>query len=84
MAKVTMYSKQWCPFCMRAKQLLKDKQVDFDEIDIGKHPELRDQMIQLSQRTTVPQVFINEHHVGGWDDLAAANASGELDKLLNT
>lgn len=84
MAKVIMYSKQWCPFCMRAKQLLNSKNVSFTEIDIGKQPELRPQMIELSQRTTVPQIFINEHHVGGWDDLSAANASGSLDKLLNS
>lgn len=84
MAKVTVYTKTWCPFCTQAKALLTQKGVNFDEINIGSDPQLREQMINLSGRHTVPQIFINEHHVGGCDDLLAANAQGELDRLLNT
>lgn len=84
MAKVIVYSKTWCPFCVRAKALLTQKSVDFEEINIGTEPEKRDEMIQLSGQHTVPQIFINEHHVGGCDELLAAEAQGELDRLLNT
>ncbi|MCU4677187.1 glutaredoxin 3 [Catenovulum sp. 2E275] len=84
MAKVTVYTKAWCPFCTRAKYVLTQKGVEFDEIDIGANPELREQMIELSGRQTVPQIFINEHHVGGCDDLLEADLDGELDRLLNT
>ncbi|MER2492478.1 glutaredoxin 3 [Catenovulum sediminis] len=84
MTKVTVYSKSWCPFCVRAKMLLQSKNIDFDEIDIGKQPEKRNEMIERSQRNTVPQIFINEHHVGGCDELLAADAQGTLDQLLNT
>ncbi|WP_143870470.1 glutaredoxin 3 [Catenovulum sediminis] len=84
MTKVTVYSKSWCPFCVRAKMLLQSKNIDFDEIDIGKQPEKRNEMIERSQRNTVPQIFINEHHVGGCDELLAAEAQGTLDQLLNT
>lgn len=84
MATVTVYSKSWCPFCRRAKALLIQKGVAFNEIDIDQQPEKRDEMIQLSGRSTVPQIFINEHHVGGCDDLFDAEYDGELDNLLNT
>ncbi|EWH10669.1 glutaredoxin 3 [Catenovulum agarivorans DS-2] len=83
MATVTIYSKGWCPFCRRAKALFMQKGVEFNEIDIDQQPEKRDEMIQLSGRSAVPQIFINEHHVGGCDDLFDAEYNGELDKLLN-
>ena len=83
MATVTVYSKGWCPFCRRAKALLTQKGVDFIEIDIDQQPEKRDEMTQRSKRNTVPQIFINEHHIGGCDDLFDAEYDGTLDKLLN-
>lgn len=79
---VRMYSTRFCPYCVRARMLLKRKGVEFEDIPVGNNPELWDEMSLRSGRDTVPQIFINEHHIGGYDDLAAANRSGELDKLL--
>ena len=83
MLKIEIYSKEVCPYCVRAKKLLAKKGVTFTEIDIAKQPELRDAMIQRTNgRQTVPQIFINDNHVGGCDDLYALEATGKLDGLL--
>ncbi|HTT06436.1 MAG TPA: glutaredoxin 3 [Steroidobacteraceae bacterium] len=82
-AAVLMYSKSWCPYCERAKALLRHKGVSFEEVDIETHPERREEMIQRSGRRTVPQIFIGERHVGGSDDLFGLEASGRLDRLLH-
>ena len=80
---VTIYSKSTCPYCAAAKDLLRQKGIAFEEIDIIGKPDLRQQMIQRADGgTTVPQVFIGERHVGGCDDLYALDRRGELDKLL--
>ena len=80
--EVLIYTTSWCPFCRRAKALLKEKGVAFTELDIEADPARRKAMIESSGRSTVPQIFINETHVGGSDDLAALDADGSLDKLL--
>ncbi len=80
--KVTIYTSGWCGFCMRAKALLDRKGVAYNEIDVDGHHAHREEMIQRSGRRTVPQVFIGEHHVGGSEDLVAADNSGELDRHL--
>jgi glutaredoxin 3 len=77
-----MYTKSWCPYCVRARALLQAKGVSIDEIDIEEHPDKRDEMILRSARRTVPQIFIGERHIGGSDDLHALNAAGGLDALL--
>jgi glutaredoxin 3 len=83
MAKVTMYTTGVCPYCVRAKQLLKAKGVaDIEEIRIDTNPEQRMKMMDMTQRRTVPQIFIGERHVGGCDDLEALNQAGQLDALL--
>ncbi|MCW8399748.1 glutaredoxin 3 [Legionella sp. PATHC038] len=82
MAEVIIYSTGYCPYCVRAKELLQQKQVSFTEIRVDVQPELRDEMISKSGRRTVPQIFINGQHVGGCDDLYALDAQGKLDKLL--
>ncbi|KTC82564.1 glutaredoxin 3 [Legionella cherrii] len=82
MAEVIIYSTAYCPYCVRAKELLQQKQVSFTEIRVDVQPELRDEMITKSGRRTVPQIFINGQHVGGCDDLYALDAQGNLDKLL--
>ncbi|CAM2915405.1 glutaredoxin Grx [Legionella steigerwaltii] len=82
MAEVIIYSTAYCPYCIRAKELLQQKHVSFTEIRVDIQPELRDEMITKSGRRTVPQIFINGQHVGGCDDLYALDAQGELDKLL--
>ena len=77
-----MYSKSWCPYCVRARSLLQAKGADIEEIDIEEPPDRRAEMISRSGRRTVPQIFIGERHIGGSDDLHALNAAGGLDALL--
>jgi glutaredoxin 3 len=82
-AKVEIYSTQYCPYCVRAKALLKGKGVGFEEIDVTDDPELRARMVALAGgRRTVPQIFINGEIIGGCDELYALERSGQLDLLL--
>lgn len=83
MAKIEVYSKDWCPYCTKAKALLRSKQLEYEEIDITSDAEGEQKMVTRSQRRTVPQIFIDERPVGGYDDLAQLNATGELNRLLN-
>ena len=83
MNTVRMYTTQVCPFCQRAKALLKQRGVTaIDEIRVDLHPAERDTMVQLTGRRTVPQIFIGETHVGGCDDLMALDQKGGLMPLL--
>ena len=82
MTNIEIYTKNYCPFCASAKHLLTTKGVSFTEYDVTYDAEGQQEMIQRSQRLTVPQIYIGGHHVGGYDDLAAADRSGELDRLL--
>ncbi len=83
MANIVMYSTAVCPYCMRAEQLLKSKGVSrIDKILIDQSPEKRDEMIERTGRRTVPQIFIGNTHVGGFDDLAALDREGNLMPLL--
>jgi glutaredoxin 3 len=83
MAKVEIYTKFMCPYCTRAKRLLEEKGANFEEYDITMGGPKRAEMLQRSNgRTTVPQIFIDDRHVGGSDDLAALNAAGKLEPLL--
>ncbi|WP_114943332.1 glutaredoxin 3 [Microvirga calopogonii] len=83
MPSITIYTKSWCPYCSAAKKLLAEKGVAFTEIDIEKKPETRAEMIQKANgRSTVPQIFIDEKHVGGCDDLYALDDRGQLEPLL--
>jgi glutaredoxin 3 len=82
-ARVRMYTTAICPYCIRAKQLLKARGVtDIDEVRVDLLPELREEMMQTTQRRTVPQIFIGDTHVGGCDDLYALDAAGKLAPLL--
>lgn len=82
-AKVTMYSTAICPYCVRAEALLKQRGVTaIDKIRIDQDPDERDRMIERTGRRTVPQIYIGERHVGGFDDLAALDRAGELVPLL--
>jgi glutaredoxin 3 len=82
MSAVVIYSSDWCPYCMRAKQLLAQKGVNFDEIKVDGKPELRAEMTRKAQQTSVPQIWIGSSHVGGCDDLYALERAGKLDALL--
>ena len=79
---VVMYTTSWCPYCERARKLLAAKNVTFSEIDIESAAERRAEMRNRSGRTSVPQIFIGDHHVGGSDDLHALEDAGKLDSLL--
>ena len=81
-AEVIMYSTRFCPYCMRARSLLKKKGVEYTEIKVGRDRELWDEMEQRSGQNTVPQIFINDESVGGYDDIAALDRQGELDQKL--
>lgn len=84
MAKVLMYSTAVCPYCTRAEQLLHSKGVsEIEKIRVDLQPEVRAAMIEKTGRRTVPQIFINGEHVGGYDDLASLNHTGKLDEMLN-
>ena len=83
MNAVRMYTTQVCPFCVRAKALLKQRGVgQIDEVRVDLDPDQRDQMIELTGRRTVPQIFIGNTHVGGCDELMALDRSGGLTTLL--
>lgn len=83
LAKVEIYTKMTCPYCIRAKMLLKRKGVDFDEIAVDFGGDKKQEMIQRANgRTTVPQIFIDGRHVGGCDDLFELESDGHLDELL--
>jgi glutaredoxin 3 len=77
-----MYTTSWCPYCDRARRLLKLKDVTYTEIDVESAPEKRTEMQNRSGRRSVPQIFIGDHHVGGSDDLHALEEAGKLDALL--
>ena len=83
MASVVIYTRPFCGYCARALGLLAQKGADFTEIDIGSEPGRKGEMIQKSGgRSTFPQIFIDDRHIGGCDDLLALDRRGELDRLL--
>jgi len=82
MQKVEIYTTAWCPYCHAAKSLLEEKGVAFEEVN-AEDPEIRMQMVQRANgRRTVPQIFVGDTHVGGYDDMAALERRGQLDPLL--
>lgn len=83
MPPIIVYTSPFCPYCFMAKRLLKDKGAAFEEIDVMMHPKRRAEMLQRSGgRTSVPQIFIGDTHVGGCDDLMALDSAGKLDPML--
>jgi len=82
MPAVVIYSSDYCPYCVRAKQLLSRKGVAFTEINVDGQPQLRAEMSRKAGRTSVPQIWIGDVHVGGCDDLYALERAGKLDVLL--
>jgi glutaredoxin 3 len=82
--KVLMYVAGWCPYCTRARSLLESKGVTFEEIDVEAVPGARAEMRSRTGRSTVPQVFIGENHVGGCEELQALDAAGRLDPMLRS
>ncbi|HXA34755.1 MAG TPA: glutaredoxin 3 [Steroidobacteraceae bacterium] len=80
--EVTLYTSDWCPYCRRARDLLMQKNLVFNEVNVEDEPKFREEMIARSNRRTVPQIFIGDKHVGGCDDLFELDRSGELDRLI--
>ncbi len=80
-APITIYTASWCGYCQRAKSLLRDRKLEFTEIDVESAASLREEMMTRSQRRTVPQIFIGARHIGGCDELLALERSGELDRI---
>ncbi|MEK7547927.1 MAG: glutaredoxin domain-containing protein [Patescibacteria group bacterium] len=84
MADVVIYTKSYCPFSMECKKFFKEKNIEFEEKEVVDDNPLGNEMIAKSGgRTDTPQVFINGHHIGSFDDVKALEAQGELDKMLN-
>ena len=83
MSHVTIYTTQHCPYCVSAKRLLSSKGITPDEIDVEQSPRHLAEMMQRSQRRTVPQIFVGKVHVGGFDDLARLDRKGQLEALLH-
>ncbi len=85
MAKIVMYTTAVCPYCINAKRLLGSKGVtEIEEVRVDVAPHLREEMMQKTGRRTVPQIYINDQHIGGFDDLHALDMAGGLDPLLAT
>jgi glutaredoxin 3 len=82
MSRILMYTTKWCPFCTMAKRLLSAKGVAVDEVAVDVDPVRRAEMMERTGRRTVPQIFIGEKHVGGFEEIAALDHKGELDPLL--
>ena len=85
MPRILMYCTKVCPYCVRAEQLLAKKGIASDTIEkirVDNHPEQRAEMMRITGRRTVPQIFIGDRHVGGFDDLSELDAAGELEPLL--
>jgi glutaredoxin 3 len=82
-SKITMYVSEYCSYCMAARMLLKKKGVEYEELLVGNDPALREEMIRRSNRTSVPQIFINDQAIGDFDELYELEVSGELDRMLN-
>ncbi len=82
MPNVLIYTTSYCPFCIQAKHLLMKKGIKYEEINVGADRQLREEMVQKSGRRTVPQIWINNYHVGGCDDLYALDRQGRLDEML--
>jgi GrxC family glutaredoxin len=79
--RVKLYTTTSCPFCTRAKRLLEARGIPFEEIDVGHDDALREEIMQRTGRRTVPQIFIDEHSIGGFEELAALDAAGKLAEL---
>jgi len=80
--EITIYSSAICPYCVMAKNFLKSRELSWNEVRVDTDPEARQKMLSLARRTSVPQIFIGEVHVGGYDDMMALHRAGKLDALL--
>lgn len=82
MPKVTMYSTRFCPYCMAARRLFESKAIEYTDISVDSSPQLRSEMMAKSGRHTVPQIWVGDTHIGGYDEVSHLAMQGELDALL--
>jgi len=82
--KIVMYCGRFCGYCTAAERLLQSKDAEYELIKVDDNPAMFEHMMEITGRRTIPQIFIDERHVGGFDDLSALNQSGELDTLLKS
>ncbi len=80
--KIVMYSGRFCGYCTAAERLLQSKNAEYELIKVDEDPAMFEHMMEITGRRTIPQIFIGEHHIGGFDDLSALNQTGKLDTLL--
>jgi glutaredoxin 3 len=80
--KIIIYSGRFCGYCTAAERLFQSKKAEYELIKVDENPEQFEHMMEITGRRTIPQIFIDDYHVGGFDDLAALNQSGKLDELL--
>jgi glutaredoxin 3 len=81
--KIIIYSGRFCGYCTAAERLFQSKKAEYELIKVDENPEQFEHMMEITGRRTIPQIFIDDYHVGGFDDLAALNQSGKLDELLS-
>jgi glutaredoxin 3 len=81
---IKIFSTRFCGYCVAAERLFKSKGVDYELVKVDEDPAMFEQMMEMTGRRSVPQIFIGDHHVGGFDDLSALNQTGELDDLLQS
>jgi glutaredoxin 3 len=81
---IKIYSTQFCGYCVAAERLFKSKSLDYELIKVDEDPAMFEHMMEVTGRRSVPQIFIGDHHVGGFDDLTSINQTGELDNLLQS
>jgi len=82
--KIIIYSGRFCGYCTAAERLFQSKKAEYELIKVDENPEQFEHMMEITGRRTIPQIFIDDYHVGGFDDLSALNQSGKLDELLTT
>ncbi len=82
--EITIYSSKFCGFCVAAERLFKSKDIEYKLIKVDEDPSQFEHMVEITGRRTVPQIYIGEHHVGGFDELSAINQTGELKALLES
>lgn len=82
MAKITLYTTDFCPYCVRAKQLLEKRELPFEEVNLARDPDGRAKLVELTGMMTFPQIIVGDQPIGGYDQLHAADKSGQLAELL--
>ncbi len=81
MSNVTVYSADWCPYCVRAKRLLENKGITYSEVNVDKEPGKREELVKKTGHKTIPMIFIDDQFIGGFSELSALDEKGELDRL---